>query len=106
MNACGYWLYRYLAKKGLLCWVVAPSLNLGVDPTVAAPSLMKRRARSGSVLICQRGASSLPAWLVQGVQQSLDLLHAERSDLLEDRQRLLVHLLRPVQLAAHPVDGP
>jgi transposase len=23
---CGYWLYRYLTKKGHLCWVVAPSL--------------------------------------------------------------------------------
>jgi transposase len=23
---CGYWLYRYLAKKGHHCWVVAPSL--------------------------------------------------------------------------------
>ena len=23
---CGYWLYRYLVKKGQLCWVVAPSL--------------------------------------------------------------------------------
>jgi len=23
---CGYWLYRYLTKKGLPCWVVAPSL--------------------------------------------------------------------------------
>ena len=23
---CGYWLYRYLTKKRLLCWVVAPSL--------------------------------------------------------------------------------
>ena len=23
---CGYWLYRYLMKKGHLCWVVAPSL--------------------------------------------------------------------------------
>jgi transposase len=22
---CGYWLYRYLSKKGLVCWVVAPS---------------------------------------------------------------------------------
>src|SRR5436309_8955977 len=22
---CGYWLYRYLTKKGLQCWVVAPS---------------------------------------------------------------------------------
>jgi transposase len=23
---CGYWLYRYLPKKGHVCWVVAPSL--------------------------------------------------------------------------------
>jgi transposase len=23
---CGYWLYRYLAKNGHVCWVVAPSL--------------------------------------------------------------------------------
>src|SRR5688572_28805982 len=23
---CGYWLYRYLTKKGYECWVVAPSL--------------------------------------------------------------------------------
>ena len=23
---CGYWLYRYLARKGLSCHVVAPSL--------------------------------------------------------------------------------
>jgi transposase len=23
---CGYWLYRYLRKKGYVCWAVAPSL--------------------------------------------------------------------------------
>jgi transposase len=23
---CGYWLYRYLSRKKLHCWVVAPSL--------------------------------------------------------------------------------
>src|SRR6266511_766401 len=23
---CGSWLYRYLSKKGYVCWVVAPSL--------------------------------------------------------------------------------
>jgi len=23
---CGYWLYRYLTKKGQVCWVIAPSL--------------------------------------------------------------------------------
>jgi transposase len=25
---CGYWLYRYLCKKGYDCWVVAPSMIL------------------------------------------------------------------------------
>src|SRR5205807_3398230 len=24
---CGYWLYRYLTRKGLTCFVVAPSLD-------------------------------------------------------------------------------
>ena len=24
---CGYWLYRYLTKKGYDCWGVAPSLH-------------------------------------------------------------------------------
>ena len=24
---CGYWLYRYLMKKGYVCWVVAPSYS-------------------------------------------------------------------------------
>jgi transposase len=23
---CGYWLYRYLTKKGLVCWVVSPTM--------------------------------------------------------------------------------
>ena len=39
---CGYWLYRYLTKKGYDCWVVAPSLipkNRGIwsKPTAATP---------------------------------------------------------------------
>ena len=24
---CGYWLYRYLTKKGQVCWVIAPLLD-------------------------------------------------------------------------------
>ena len=40
---CGYWLYRYLTKKGHVCWVVAPSLiprrpAIGSTPTVVTPS--------------------------------------------------------------------
>ena len=40
---CGYWLYRYLTKKGHVCWVVAPSLipkkpGIGSKPTGETPS--------------------------------------------------------------------
>ena len=39
---CGYWLYRYLSKKGYDCWVVAPSLipkkpAIGSKPTAGTP---------------------------------------------------------------------
>ena len=40
---CRYWLYRYLTKKNLTCWVVAPSLipkkpGTGSQPTAALPA--------------------------------------------------------------------
>ncbi len=37
---CGYWLYRYLTKKRVLCWVVAPSLipKKPGDKVVRTPS--------------------------------------------------------------------
>ena len=39
---CGYWLYRYLTKKGYDCWGVAPSLipknqAIGSKPTAETP---------------------------------------------------------------------
>jgi transposase len=39
---CGYWLYRYLTKKGYGCWVVAPHCFrkkrvIGCKPIAAMP---------------------------------------------------------------------
>jgi len=31
---CGYWLYRYLTKKKLTCWVIAPSLIPKKGPVI------------------------------------------------------------------------
>jgi hypothetical protein len=51
---CGYWLYRYLMKKGYDCWVVAPSLipqkpgdRVKTDRRDAVQ--LARRARSGDL---------------------------------------------------------
>src|SRR5262245_32377183 len=51
---CGYWLYRYLMKKGYDCWVVAPSLipkkpgdRVKTDRRVALQ--LARLARSGDL---------------------------------------------------------
>jgi transposase len=51
---CGYWLYRYLTKKGHNCWVVAPSLipkkpgdRVNTDRRDAVP--LARLARAGDL---------------------------------------------------------
>src|SRR5262244_2139542 len=53
---CGYWLYRYLTKKGYDCWVVAPSLipkragdRVKTDRRDAVP--LARLARSGELTV-------------------------------------------------------
>jgi transposase len=53
---CGYWLYRYLSKKGYDCWVVAPSLipkkpgdRVKTDRRDAAQ--LARLARSGDLTV-------------------------------------------------------
>jgi transposase len=53
---CGYWLYRYLMKKGYDCWVVAPSLipkkpgdRVKTDRRDAMP--LARLARSGDLTV-------------------------------------------------------
>jgi transposase len=33
---CGYWLYRYLTRRGLVCHVVAPSLIPASSPSKAS----------------------------------------------------------------------
>ena len=54
---CGYWLYRYLAKKDSVCWVVAPSLipkKAGdrVKPIVATPCNWPGSCAPGTSPLC------------------------------------------------------
>jgi transposase len=61
---CGYWLYRYLTRKGLTCFVVAPSLiprkpgdRVKTDKRDAVT--LARLARSGDLTPVY-----VPAWLL------------------------------------------
>ena len=91
---CGYWLYRYLTKKGYDCWVVAPSLipkkpgdRVKTDRRDAAQ--LARLARSGD----------LTAVYVPQVEDEAirDLTRAREdaiSDLKDAKFRLKAFLLR------------
>jgi transposase len=91
---CGYWLYRYLTKKGYDCWVVAPSLipqkpgdRVKTDRRDAVQ--LARLARSGD----------LTAVYVPKVEDEAirDLTRAREdtiSDLKDAKYRLKAFLLR------------
>jgi transposase len=91
---CGYWLYRYLMKKGYDCWVVAPSLipkkpgdRVTTDRRDAVQ--LARLARSGD----------LTAVYVPKVEDEAirDLTRAREntiSDLKDAKYRLKAFLLR------------
>jgi len=91
---CGYWLYRYLTRKGLTCWVVAPSLiprkpgdRVKTDKRDAV--MLARLARSGDLTTVY-----VPGEADEAVR---DLARA-REDALQDlnaaRCRLKAFLLR------------
>lgn len=62
---CGYWLYRYLTRKGLTCVVVAPSL-IPRRPGIASRRTGVTHSRWpawGALAICPR--STFPLWLTK-----------------------------------------
>jgi transposase len=91
---CGYWLYRYLMKKGYVCWVVAPSLipkKAGDRVTTDRRDAMQRARlmRSGD----------LPPVSVPAVdEEAIRDLRRGREDTLRDlkaaKRRLKAFLLR------------
>jgi transposase len=91
---CGYWLYRYLCKKGYDCWVVAPSLipkkpgdRVKTDRRDAVQ--LARLARSGDLTV---------VYVPQVEDEAIRDLTRAREDTLRDLKsakfRLKAFLLR------------
>jgi transposase len=91
---CGYWLYRYLTKKGYDCWVVAPSLI-----PKKAGDRVKTDRRDAVQLARLARSGELTAVYVPKVEDEAirDLTRAREdalSDLKDAKFRLKAFLLR------------
>jgi transposase len=91
---CGYWLYRYLTKKGYDCWVVAPSLmpkkagdRVKTDRRDAVQ--LARLARSGDLT-----AVSVPKVEEEAIRDLTRAREDTLSDLKDAKFRLKAFLLR------------
>jgi transposase len=104
---CGYWLYRYLTKKGLKCWVVAPSQS----PKKAGDRVKTDRRDAMHLARLLRSGDLTPIY-VPGVEDEAirDLVRA-REDTLKDgkaaKVRLKAFLLRQdIRYAGRATWGP
>jgi transposase len=91
---CGYWLYRYLRKKGYDCWVVAPSLI-----PKKSGDRVKTNRRDAVQLARLARSGALTAVYVPKVEDEAirDLTRAREdtlSDLKDAKLRLKAFLLR------------
>jgi transposase len=90
---CGYWLYRYLTKKGYDCWVVAPALipkqpGDRVKPDRRDAVRLARRARSGDLT-----AVYVPQVEDEAIRDLTRAREETISDLKDAKSRLKAFLL-------------
>ena len=91
---CGYWLYRYLTKKGYDCWVVAPSLipkksGDRVKTNRRDAVQLARLARSGDLTLV-----SVPKVEDEAIRDLTRAREDTISDLKDAKFRLKAFLLR------------
>jgi transposase len=93
-GSCGYWLYRYLTKKGHVCWVVAPSLS----PKKAGDRVKTNRRAAIQLARLRRSADLTPVYVPQIEDEAIRDLSRAREDALRDlktaKHRLKAFLLR------------
>jgi transposase len=91
---CGYWLYRYLTKKGHVCWVVAPSLI----PKKAGDRVKTNRRDAIQLARLMRSGDLTPVYGPQVEDEAIRDLSRAREDALRDlktaKHRLKAFLLR------------
>ncbi len=91
---CGYWLYRYLTKKGSLCWVVAPSLI----PKKAGDRVKTDRRDAVQLARLMRSGDLTPVYVPEVEDEAIRDLVRAREDAIGDlkaaKYRLKGFLLR------------
>jgi transposase len=91
---CGYWLYRYLTKKRLLCWVVAPSQI----PKKAGDRVKTDRRDAIQLPRLMRSGDLTPVYVPAIEDEAIRDLSRAREDALRDlkaaKARLKAFLLR------------
>jgi transposase len=91
---CGYGLYRYLTKRGHVCWVVAPSLI----PTKASDRVKTNRRDAIQLARLRRSGDLTPVYVPQVEDEAIRDLSRAREDTLHDlktaKHRLKAFLLR------------
>jgi transposase len=91
---CGYWLYRYLTKKGHACWVVAPSLI----PKQAGDRVKTDRRDAMQLARLMRSGDLTPVYVPAVDDEAIRDLSRAREDTLQELKaakfRLKAFLLR------------
>jgi transposase len=91
---CGYWLYRYLTKKGSACWVVAPSLI----PKKAGDRVKTDRRDAVQLARLARSGDLTAVYVPKVADEAIRDLTRAREDTLSDckdaKFRLKAFLLR------------
>jgi transposase len=91
---CGYWLYRYLTKKGLACWVVAPSLM----PKKTGDRVTTDRRDAVQLARLMRSGDLTPVYVPKVEDEAIRDLTRAREDTIGDLKaakfRLKAFLLR------------
>jgi transposase len=91
---CGYWLYRYLTKKGHVCWVVAPSLI----PQKPGDRVKTNRRDAIKLARLMRSGDLTPVYVPQVEDEAIRDLCRAREDVIHDLKaakfRLKAFLLR------------
>ena len=90
----GYWLYRYLTKKHLVCWVVAPSLI----PKKPGGRVKTHRRDAVQLARLLRSGDLTPVYLPEVEDEAIRDLARAREDAIRDlkaaKNRLKAFLLR------------
>lgn len=91
---CGYWLYRYLTKKGHVCWVIAPSLI----PKKPGDRVKTNRRDAIKLARLMRSGDLTPVYVPKVEDEAIRALCRAREDAIRDLKaakfRLKAFLLR------------